>query len=147
MKTFIGPLTFLTLEPLLLFPIFECYLWLLGFLNWLSKVRWICFFLMSESVLFIPENNAVFKLINQLHTDAVIKRCTPKNLRNSWQQQNPCEKYLWLNSDLIKLQFFSMLLYFHGENKINKFSFPVFFKLFGTSLITAILQNSFQKHI
>ena len=31
------------------------------------------------------------------------------------------EKYLWMNSVLIKMQFFSMLFYFHRENQINNF--------------------------
>ena len=73
-----GPLSFLTLKPLLRFLIFECYLWLFGFFNCLLTIRWINFFIMSESVLFIPKDSAVLTLINQLYTDAVIKRCSAK---------------------------------------------------------------------
>ena len=50
-----------------------------------------------------------------------------------------------MNSDSIKIQFFSMLLYFHRK---NEFFFSGVFQAFcEASLITAISQNSFQKHI
>ena len=117
-------------EALLLFLIFECYAWLLFFFNCLSKVWWISFFIMSGSVLFIPKNSAVLTLINQLHVDAVIKRCSAKYVQGIPDNRKILEKYLWINSDLIKMQFLSMLLFFHRKNEINNFSFQVFSKLF-----------------
>ena len=125
-----GTLLFLTLKLLLLFLIFESYLWLLGVFICLSKIRWISFFIISESVLLIPKNSAVLILIYQLHTYAVIKRCSTKQMQGIPDNSKILEKYLWINSDLIKIQFFSMLLYFQRKNEINNFSFQVFFKLF-----------------
>ena len=52
-----------------------------------------------------------------------------KAVRNPWQQQN-ARKKLWMNSVLIKIQFFIMLLYFRRENEINNFSLYVSFELF-----------------
>ena len=76
-ETLIGPLSFSTLKPLLLFLIFECYLWLLGFLTVFQgfdelafSLCWMCF------VHF--KNSAILTLINQLNTDAVIKRYSTK---------------------------------------------------------------------
>ena len=50
-----------------------------------------------------------------------------KIVRNSWQV---LEKHIWMNSGLIKMQFFIMLLYFHRKNEINKIASQVSFKLF-----------------
>ena len=45
---------------------------------------------------------------------------------------------LSLNSDLIKMQFFSMMLYFHMKNEINYFSFRCF-----SSFLWSLFDNSY----
>ena len=69
-----------------------------------------------------------------INKPATYRRCNLEvirqiGVRNSYNSKI-LEKYLWLNSHLIKLQFFSMLLYFHRKNEINNISFQVFFKPF-----------------
>ena len=89
MKTLIGPLSFSTLKPLLLFLIFECYLWLLGFFNCLLTIRLISFFIVGEC--FVHSKKQCCSYINKPTT---CKCCHQEvfrqiGVRNSWQQQNP----------------------------------------------------------
>ena len=76
MKTLIRLLSFLSLKLLLLFLVFECYLWLLDFsinffntilyltiaCNCLSMFRWISFFINVEGCFLCSKNSDVLKL-------------------------------------------------------------------------------------
>ena len=59
-------------------------------------------------------------------------RCSAdlKKLQQITENSKILEKHLSINSVLIKIQFLSMLLYFHRKTKINKVSSQVSFKLF-----------------
>ena len=84
------------------------------------------------------KNRSVLTLIRKLYTDAVIKRCSAKQVfgrsqktaANHRKQQNPWKTSFNKLSFNKKIQFLSMLLYFHRKTKINKVSSQVFFKLF-----------------
>ena len=143
MKTLIVPLSFLTLKALLLFLIFECYLWLLGFFNCLLTIRLISFFSVGEC--FVHSKKQCCSYINKPTIDRCCHQKVLEKLHGIPDNSKILEKYLWMNSDLIRIQFFSMLLNFHRK---NEFFFSGVFQAFcEASLITAISQNSFQKHI
>ena len=137
MKTLIGPLSFLTLKPLLLFLIFECYLWLLGFsidfFNTAHTAFTICIFLtvfQRFDELALSLCRRVFcSFQKQCCNKPTTDRCCHQEVfrqicvRKSWQQQNSWKIFL-------------------NELRFNKNTL-----LQHATLITAILQNSFQRHI
>ena len=63
---------------------------------------------------------------------ALPNRCSVdlKKLQQITENSKILGKHLSTNSVLIKIQFLSMLLYFHRKTKINKVSSQVSFKLF-----------------
>ena len=99
--------------------------------------RWICAFSLCPRVSVFSKNLAVFTLINQLmqmlsSRDFLSNECS----RNV---QKVVEKlYLWVNSFLTEMQFFSVQLDFHRKKKIHRCLSRIFLKL----LKTTILQNS-----
>ena len=89
--------------------------------------RWICAFSLCPRVSVFSKNLAVFTLINQLmqmlpSRDFLSNECS----RNV---QKVVEKlYLWVNSFLTEMQFFSVQLDFHRENKIHRCLSRIFLK-------------------
>ena len=89
--------------------------------------RWICAFSLCPRVSVFSKNLAVFTLINQLmqmlpSRDFLSNECS----RNV---QKVVEKlFLWVNSFLTEMQFFSVQLDFHRENKIHRCLSRIFLK-------------------
>ena len=92
---------------------------------------WIgVFFIMSKSFcFFFFKNLLLLTLINRPMQMLLLKVVLPNEY--SPKIQKFIQKiYLWVNSFLTEMQFFSMQLDFHRENKIHKMLFQVSFKNF-----------------
>ena len=66
MKILIGPLSFLTLEPLLLSLIFDCYVWLLGFSIDFLNTLYIAFNICILLIVFQRFDELAFSLYRRL---------------------------------------------------------------------------------
>ena len=81
--------------------------------------RWICGFSLCPRVSIFSKTLAVFTLINQLMQMLLSRNALPNEC--SRNAQKVVEKlYLWANSFLTEMQFFSVQLDFHSENKIHR---------------------------
>ena len=134
METLIRTLSFLTLKPLLLFLILECYLCLLDFsIDFLMyTVSNVCILL----TVFQRFDELAFSLcrrafcsfqkqccsyINKKTTYRCCHQRVPPNTCKEFLDRKILEKYLLKNSVLINMQLFSILLYFHRKSKNNIF--------------------------
>ena len=106
----------------------------------------LCFFIMSKSFCFFSKNHAVFTLINQLMQMLSSRDVLPNVC--SCNVQKVVEKlHVWANSFLTEMQFFSVQLDFHSENKIHRCLSRIFLKLlknnyFAEQLLMAITLHS-----
>ena len=89
---------------------------------------WICVFSYVGEFWVRFKNRAVFILINQLMQTLSSRGILPDEC--SLNVQKVVKKFIWMNSFLTKMQFFSMLRVFRRENKIRKISLEVSFKNF-----------------
>ena len=123
----------------------KCYttfnLLLLFFNGW-----WICGFSLCPRVFVFSKTLAVFTLINQFMQMLLSRNALPNEC--SRNVQKVVEKlYLWANSFLTEMQFFSVQLDFHSENKIHRCLSRIFLKLlknnyFAEQLLMAITLHS-----
>ena len=105
----------------------KCYttfnLLLLFFNGW-----WICGFSLCPRVFVFSKTLAVFTLINQFMQMLLSRNALPNEC--SRNVQKVVEKlYLWANSFLTEMQFFSVQLDSHSENKIHRCLSKIFLKL------------------
>ena len=104
--------------------------------------RWVCGFSLCPRVSVFSKTLAVFTLINQLMQMLLSRDVLPNEC--SRNVQKVVEKlYLWANSFLTEMQFFSVQLDFHSENKIHRCLSRIFLKLlknnyFAEQLLMAI---------
>ena len=116
----------------------------------ISTIWWISFFIMSESVLFVPKAVLVFTLINYLHTDAVIKRCSVKywfaHSSKNYKEFLATAKSL---KNIFEWTLSSSAYYFTftGKMKLTKLLHRYLSSFSWSFLKKAILKNSFQKRI
>ena len=104
--------------------------------------RWICGFSLCTRVSVFSKTLAVFTIINQLMQMLLSRNALPNEC--SRNVQKVVEKlHLWANSFLTEMQFFSVQLDFHSENKIHRCLSRIFLKLlkknyFAEQLLMAI---------
>ena len=108
--------------------------------------QWVCGFSLCPRVSVFSKTLAVFTLINQFMQMLLSRNALPNEC--SRNVQKVVEKlYLWANSFLTEMQFFSVQLDFHSENKIHRCLSRIFLKLlknnyFAEQLLMAITLHS-----
>ena len=111
--------------------------------------RWICAFSVCPRISVFSKNLAVFTLINQLMQMLPSRNVLPDEC--SCNVQKVVEKlYIWVNSFLTEMQFFSVQLDFRTENKIHRCLSRIFLKLlknnyFAEQLLMAITLHCHSK--
>ena len=107
--------------------------------------RWICAFSLCPRVSVFSKNLAVFTLINQLMQMLSSKDVLPNECSRNIQKV--VEKlYLWVNSFLTEMQFFSVQLDFHRENEIDRCLSRIFLKLLKNNYIAEQLSMAITLH-
>ena len=107
--------------------------------------RWICAFSLCPRVSVFSKNLAVFTLINQLMQMLSSRDVLPNVC--SCNVQKVVEKlHVWANSFLTEMQFFSVQLDFHRENKIHRCLSRIFLKLSKNNYIAEQLSMAITLH-
>ena len=115
--------------------------------HYLSSIRWINFFCSFQKECCAYSNKPAKCIYHAfIYGHQQVFRQTGgvfKKLQRIPGNSKIFEKYFWMNSIFFKkMQFFSMQLYFHRENEINKTSPQVSFKYF----LKVLLASAFFHH-